>query len=68
MTRLRASVQRLAHAAALVLALLACAATQSSAAAPVVVASKPCTESHILAELVREVLVASGTPAIHPRG
>ncbi|WP_427913643.1 glycine betaine ABC transporter substrate-binding protein [Ramlibacter sp. MMS24-I3-19] len=39
-----------------------------SAAAPVVVGSKRFTESYILGEVVRQVLVDAGTPAVHRQG
>jgi osmoprotectant transport system permease protein len=38
------------------------------AAAPVVVGSKRFTESYILGEIVRQALVAQGTPAVHKQG
>ncbi|MGZ5272642.1 MAG: glycine betaine ABC transporter substrate-binding protein, partial [Ramlibacter sp.] len=40
----------------------------AAAAAPVVVGSKRFTESYILGEVVRQVLVDAGTPAVHRQG
>lgn len=50
------------------LVVLFAAAAGAFAAEPVVVASKRFTESYVLAEIVREVLVAGGQPATHRPG
>ncbi|HSW16757.1 MAG TPA: glycine betaine ABC transporter substrate-binding protein [Ramlibacter sp.] len=71
MTRARRHVdrvKRVLRATALSLFALSLASTPAIAAEPVVVASKRFTESYILAEIVREVLVANGTPATHRQG
>src|SRR6478672_10045275 len=53
---------------ALVLAMAAMASLAAFAADPVVVGSKRFTESYVLGELVRQVLVTAGTPAVHRKG
>lgn len=49
-------------------ALLLAGASLAAMAAPVVVGSKRFTESYILGEVVRQVLVDAGTPAVHRQG
>lgn len=49
-------------------ALLLASASLAALAAPVVVGSKRFTESYILGEVVRQVLVDAGTPAVHRQG
>lgn len=49
-------------------AILLASASFAAMAAPIVVGSKRFTESYILGEIVRQVLVDAGTPAVHRQG
>lgn len=67
MGRYLAAEMMISASIAIVLALLA-AVLPTQAAEPVVVGSKRFTESYVLGEIARQVLVDAGVPAVHRQG